>query len=58
MNAERWEDAADNYRALDYFINWNNEKLYLEELYAYYFPKFRTTTMPDVRTPLCLWQTR
>ena len=41
MNAERWEDAADNYRALDYFINWNNEKLYLEELYAYYFPKFR-----------------
>ena len=41
MNAERWEDAADNYRVLDYFINWNNEKLYLEELYAYYFPKFR-----------------
>lgn len=41
MNAERWEDAADNYRALDYFINWNNEKLYLEEIYAYYFPKFR-----------------
>lgn len=41
MNAERWEDAADNYRALDYFINWNNEKLYLEEFYAYYFPKFR-----------------
>ena len=41
MNAERWEDAADNYRALDYFIKWNNEKLYLEELYAYYFPKFR-----------------
>ncbi len=41
MNAERWEDAADNYRALDYFIKWNNEKLYLEEFYAYYFPKFR-----------------
>ena len=41
MNAERWEDAADNYQALDYFIKWNNEKLYLEELYAYYFPKFR-----------------
>ncbi len=41
MNAERWEDAADNYRALDNFIKWNNEKLYLEELYAYYFPKFR-----------------
>ena len=41
MNAERWEDAADNYRALDYFIKWNNGKLYLEEFYAYYFPKFR-----------------
>jgi len=41
MNAERWEDAADNYRALDYFMKMNNEKPYLEELYAYYFPKFR-----------------
>ena len=41
MNAERWEDAADNYQALDYFIKWSNGKLYLEELYAYYFPKFR-----------------
>jgi serine phosphatase RsbU (regulator of sigma subunit) len=41
MNAERWADAADNYQALDWFIKWNNEKLYLEELYAYYFPKFR-----------------
>ena len=35
------EDAADNYQALDYFIKWSNGKLYLEELYAYYFPKFR-----------------
>ena len=41
MNAERWEDAADNYQALDYFMEWSNGKLYLEELYAYYFPKFR-----------------
>lgn len=41
MNAERWEDAADNYQALDYFMRWTNGKLYLEELYAYYFPKFR-----------------
>ena len=41
MNAERWADAADNYQALDYFMAWNDEKLYLEELYAYYFPKFR-----------------
>ena len=41
VNAERWEDAADNYSYLDYFMKWNHEKLYLEELYAYYFPKFR-----------------
>ena len=41
MNAERWEEAADNYQALDWFMKWNNGKLYLEELYSYYFPKFR-----------------
>ena len=41
MNAERWADAADNYIALDWFMKMNNEKPYLEELYAYYFPKFR-----------------
>ena len=41
MNAERWDDAADNYIALDWFMKWNNGKLYLEELYSYYFPKFR-----------------
>ena len=37
MPAERWADAADNYQALDWFIN----KPYMEEIYAYYFPKFR-----------------
>ena len=37
MNAARWADAADNYRALDWFI----DKPYLEEISAYYFPKFR-----------------
>ena len=37
MNAERWEDAADNYEALDQFIN----KPYLEEISAYYMPKLR-----------------
>jgi serine phosphatase RsbU (regulator of sigma subunit) len=41
MNAERWEDAADNYTVLDWFMEWTNGKLYLEELYSYYFPKFR-----------------
>ena len=41
MNAERWEDAADNYEALDYFMEWSHGKFYLEEIYAYYFPKFR-----------------
>ena len=37
MNAERWEDAADNYEVLDQFIN----KPYLEEISAYYMPKLR-----------------
>ena len=37
MPAERWADAADNYQALDYFV----QKPYMEEIYAYYFPKFR-----------------
>ena len=37
MPAERWADAADNYVALDWLVN----KPYMEEIYAYYFPKFR-----------------
>ena len=37
MNAGRWADAADNYEYLDYFI----DIPYLEEIGAYYFPKFR-----------------
>ena len=37
MPAERWADAADNYQALDLFV----QKPYMEEIYAYYFPKFR-----------------
>ncbi|MBR5395968.1 MAG: SpoIIE family protein phosphatase [Bacteroidaceae bacterium] len=37
MNAERWEEAADNYEVLDQFIN----KPYLEEISAYYMPKLR-----------------
>ena len=37
MPAERWADAADNYRALDWLV----KKPYMEELYAYYMPKFR-----------------
>jgi len=37
MPAERWADAADNYMALDWLV----DKPYMEEIYAYYFPKFR-----------------
>ena len=37
VNAERWEEAADNYRYLDYFV----EKPFMEEISAYYMPKLR-----------------
>lgn len=37
MNAERWDDAANNYQYFDYIIT----KPDLEEIYSYYFPKFR-----------------
>ena len=37
MNAERWAEAADNYQVLDYCALHPG----LEEIYSYYFPKFR-----------------
>ena len=41
MPAERWEDAADNYRALDWFIGNCVSEVFMEEIYSYYMPKFR-----------------
>ena len=41
MPAERWKEAAENYEHLDSFIYWRVPKVYLEEIYAYYLPKFR-----------------
>ncbi|MBP5196380.1 MAG: serine/threonine-protein phosphatase [Bacteroidaceae bacterium] len=41
MPAERWEDAADNYRALDWFIANCVSEVFMEEIYSYYMPKFR-----------------
>ena len=41
LPAERWQDAAENYEYLDGFIKWRVPKVYLEEIYAYYLPKFR-----------------
>ena len=41
MPAERWKEAAENYEHLDSFIHWRVPKVYLEEIYAYYLPKFR-----------------
>ena len=41
MPAERWKEAAENYEYLDSFIYWRVPKVYLEEIYAYYLPKFR-----------------
>ena len=41
MPAERWKEAAENYEHLDEFIAWRVPKVYLEEIYAYYLPKFR-----------------
>ena len=41
MPAERWKEAAENYEHLDSFILWRVPKVYLEEIYAYYLPKFR-----------------
>ena len=41
MNAERWEDAADRYELLDWFVGVYLGKPYLEEISAYYFPKLR-----------------
>ena len=41
MPAGRWKEAAENYEYLDSFIKWRVPKVYLEEIYAYYLPKFR-----------------
>ena len=41
MPAGRWKEAAENYEHLDEFIKWRVPKVYLEEIYAYYLPKFR-----------------
>lgn len=41
MPAERWREAADNYEALDAFVQWRVPKVYLEEISAYFLPKFR-----------------
>lgn len=41
MPAGRWKEAAENYEHLDGFIAWRVPKVYLEEIYAYYLPKFR-----------------
>ena len=41
MPAGRWKEAAENYEYLDSFIKWRIPKVYLEEIYAYYLPKFR-----------------
>jgi serine phosphatase RsbU (regulator of sigma subunit) len=41
MPAERWKEAAENYEHLDEFIKWRVPKVYLEEIHAYYLPKFR-----------------
>jgi serine phosphatase RsbU (regulator of sigma subunit) len=37
MNAGRWDDAADRYEVLDWYV----DKPYLEDISAYYFPKLR-----------------
>ena len=41
MPAGRWKEAAENYEFLDSFIKWRVPKVYVEEIYAYYLPKFR-----------------
>ena len=41
MPAGRWKEAAENYEHLDEFIEWRVPKVYLEEIHAYYLPKFR-----------------
>ena len=41
MPAGRWEDAADNYQALDGFIVNCVSEVFMEEIYSYYMPKFR-----------------
>jgi len=41
MPARRWEDAADNYQALDWFIGNCVSEVFMEEIYSYYMPKFR-----------------
>ena len=41
MPAGRWKEAAENYEHLDEFIKWRVPKVYLEEIHAYYLPKFR-----------------
>ena len=41
MPAGRWKEAAENYEYLDSFIKWRVPKVYLEEIHAYYLPKFR-----------------
>ena len=41
MPAGRWKEAAENYEHLDAFIKWRVPKVYLEEIHAYYLPKFR-----------------
>ncbi len=41
MPAGRWEDAADNYQALDWFIGNCVSEVFMEEIYSYYMPKFR-----------------
>ena len=41
MPAGRWKEAAKNYEYLDGFIEWRVPKVYLEEIHAYYLPKFR-----------------
>ena len=41
MPAGRWKEAAENYEFLDSFIKWRVPKVYLEEIHAYYLPKFR-----------------
>ena len=41
MPAGRWEDAADNYEALDAFIDNCVSEVFIEEIFSYYMPKFR-----------------
>ncbi len=41
MPAGRWQDAADNYQALDLFIDNCVSEVFMEEIYSYYMPKFR-----------------